>query len=88
MSHVQVEFFGIPRVRAGVCSLAMNADTLGDLLIQLAARFPGLAESCLRGNELAPGYTANINGDRFTRDATTSLSNGDAVLILSLDAGG
>lgn len=88
MSQVTVEFYGIPRVRAGVCSVVMNADSLGDLLTQLAVRFPGLADSCLRGNELAAGYTANINGDRFTRDATTLLSDGDAVLILSVDAGG
>ncbi len=88
MSCVTVEFFGIARARAGVPSAQVSADTLGDLLRQLGDKYPGLCESCIQGAEFAPGYTANINGDQFTRDPVRKLQEGDSVLILSLDAGG
>jgi molybdopterin converting factor small subunit len=88
MSCVTVEFFGIARARAGAQSAQVTADTLGELLRQLGERYPGLCGSCIQGAEFAPGYTANINGDQFTRDPGRKLRAGDSVLILSLDAGG
>lgn len=88
MSSVTVEFFGIARARAGVQSARFTADTLGELLRQLGDTYPGLCGSCIQGAEFAPGYTANINGDQFTRDPCRQLQTGDSVLILSLDAGG
>ena len=39
-----VEFLGIPRERAGISELEIEADTLGQLLESLAARCPALAE--------------------------------------------
>ena len=39
-----VEFLGIPRERAGVSEMEVDADTLGQLLGALAARFPALGE--------------------------------------------
>src|SRR5689334_22840974 len=46
--HMRVEFLGIPRERAGISELEVQADTLGQLLIALEHRFPsfgGLIES-------------------------------------------
>lgn len=85
---VKVELFGIPRARAGTaCTTAVGND-LGDILSDLATRFPDLAHSCIQGRHLNPGFTANLSGHRFVTDPETLLNDGDSVLILSLDAGG
>ena len=86
--NVRVEFYGIPRERAGVDALEVPADNLEAALSEVAARLPRLAETCLRDGRLRDGYLANINGEQFTRDPATPLCPGDTVLILSADAGG
>ena len=49
---------------------------------------PPVAEICLDGDRLKPGYLASINGRVFVTDAATRLQDGDSVLILSADVGG
>jgi molybdopterin converting factor small subunit len=83
----QVEFYGIPRARAGVAQARATARILGDLAVSLSPLFPALGECCFDGPNFRPGYTANLSGDRFTTDPTTPINDGDNVLILSLDAG-
>jgi molybdopterin converting factor small subunit len=85
---VCVELFGIPRARAGVATTTAEGDCLGDVLADLAARFPELAATCIDGRTLRPGYTVNFDGERFITDPSTRLSDGDRLLLLSLDAGG
>ena len=85
---VRVEFFGIPRQRAGVATAEVQCKTLGDVLHELAVRFPAFGESCVERGKLKTGFLANINGERFTRDPSTRFRDGDAVLILSADVGG
>lgn len=85
---IDVEFFGIPRVRAGVEKTTASGDCLGDVLADLAARFPDLAKTCIDQRCLRPGYTANLRGERFVTDPETALSEGDTLLLLTLDAGG
>jgi molybdopterin converting factor small subunit len=82
-----VEFLGVPRERAGVSELEVQADTLGQLLSALAARIPGFAE-LITADRLHPSIAANLNGDEFVSDPRTSLGKDDRVLILSADAGG
>ena len=84
---MRVELLGIPRERAGVAELELQADTLGELLVALAVRFPSLGE-LITMNRLQPSIVANLNGDRFVSDPRTQLRDGDFVLILSADAGG
>ena len=86
--QVTVELFGIPRARAGVAQTIASGRCLGDVLADLAVRFPSLAETCIDGRRLRPGYTANLRGERFVTATETPLSEGDTVLLLSLDAGG
>ena len=86
--QVTVELFGIPRVRAGVAQTVVNASTLGDVFLNLASRFPMLGESCFDGCTLKAGFIANLRGEQFVTDPTTKLKDGDAILLLSLDAGG
>jgi molybdopterin converting factor small subunit len=84
---MHVEFFGVPRERAGMSELEVQADTLGQLLGTLAAQFPALGKFA-GANQLHPAFLANLNGDRFVSDPGTPLGKDDCVLILSADAGG
>jgi molybdopterin converting factor small subunit len=82
-----VEFLGIPRERAGVSELEIEAETLGQLLGTLVTRCPALSE-LMTAKGLHPSIVANLNGDEFVSDLATALSKGDRLLILSADAGG
>ena len=84
---MHVEFLGVPRQRAGVADLVIEAGTLGELLTVLSHRLPSLSEVIL-GDRLHPAFVANLNGDEFIRDPATALGSDDYVLILSADAGG
>ena len=84
---MRVEFLGVPRERAGVAELEMQADTLGQLLAALVIRFPSLGE-LMTTDRLRSSFVANLNGDRFVSDPRTRLRDDDCVLILSADAGG
>ena len=85
---IRVEFYGIPRQRAGVASVDVEAGDLGEALLQICRAVPKLAGSCIEDSRLLPGYLANINGQKFTTDPSTPLQPGDSVLILSADVGG
>jgi molybdopterin converting factor small subunit len=82
-----VEFLGIPRARTGFDELEVEAETLGDLLLALTARFPALGDLMPAG-ALHPSIAVSLNGDVFVTDPATPLAEGDRVLILSSDAGG
>jgi molybdopterin converting factor small subunit len=84
---MRVEFLGLPRERAGVDEVELQADTLGQLLQALVVRFPALGE-LVTAERLRPSFAANVNGDRFVSDPRTQLVDSDCVLILSADAGG
>jgi len=86
--EVAVELFGIARARAGVAQTTAVGQSLGDVLADLACRFPQLAETCIMGRNLRPGFTANLSGRRFVTDQATLLAEGDTVLLMHLDAGG
>lgn len=84
---MHVEFLGVPRERAGIAEVDVQADTLGRLLGTLAVQMPALAE-LITVDRLHPSLVASLNGDRFISDPGTPLSDDDCVLILSADAGG
>ena len=85
---IVVEFFGIARARAGVATTRASGTCLGDVRSSLSRRFPGLAETCIDEHRLRPGFTANLNGERFVTASETPLVQGDTVLLMSMDAGG
>jgi len=84
---MHVEFLGVPRQRAGISQLEVQADTLGQLLGTLAAKIPPLREFIVV-DRLHSSFVANLNGDQFISDPGTPLAEADCVLILSADAGG
>ncbi len=85
---VRIEFYGIPRQRAGVDSVDVDACSVAAALAALDVRIPEFARACLSHGRLRAGYVANLNGRKFLSDPHTPLHDGDALLILSTDAGG
>ena len=84
---MHVEFFGIPRQRAGVAKLEVHADTLGNLLGTIVTEMPPFGEF-ITADRLHSTFLANLNGDQFISDPGTPLGDDDCVIILSADAGG
>ena len=82
-----VEFLGIPRERAGISELEVEAGTLGQLLGALTMRCPALGE-LITAHGFHPSIAANLNGDVFVSDLATPLAEHDRLLILSADVGG
>lgn len=82
-----VEFLGIPRERAGISEVELDAATLGELLGTLAVRFPALQE-LITSRGLHASVAASLNGDIFISDLNTSFASCDRVILLSADAGG
>lgn len=85
---VRIEFFGVVRQRAGREVLEVEASTLRQALRRAVELSPPLADCCSAEGSLLPGYMANVNGVRFVQAGDTPLTDGDAVLLLSTDAGG
>ena len=92
MMTLQIEFFGIPRQRAGTArtslSLPGEQTCLADAFRELALAFPGFAACCLDGQRLCPAYIVNVGGEKFVTDPDYVLRAGDSLLIMSADAGG
>jgi molybdopterin converting factor small subunit len=86
--QINVELFGIVRARAGTAQTTAVGECLGEVLADLAVRFPALGATCIDGCRLRPSFTANVDGQRFVTTPETPLKEGDTVLLLSLDAGG
>jgi molybdopterin converting factor small subunit len=85
---IRIEFFGIPRHRAGVAEIVVEGATLGEALREARRRLPQLDEVCLADGRLSANFLASLNGRHFVSDPATPLADGDCLLILSSDAGG
>jgi sulfur-carrier protein len=85
--QVLVEFFGIPRQRAGRAELAVPAGTVADLLAAVERACPGLA-GLARDGRVCPHYLLSLDGRRFLTDLRQAVEPGERVLLLSADAGG
>jgi molybdopterin converting factor small subunit len=83
---VTVEFYGIPRERAGCAELTVQASTLAELIDAVQAACPHL--HLRQGEQLVPHYRLSLDGRRFLTQTTDRLQPGERVLILSSDAGG
>ena len=83
-----IEFFGVPRRRAGVPDLTADAATAAEALTRAAEACPGLAGVVTADGLLNPVYLVSLNGERFVTDLTEPLLPGARLLLLSADAGG
>ncbi|MEC9091311.1 MAG: MoaD/ThiS family protein [Planctomycetota bacterium] len=89
---VKVEFFGVPRLRAGVADffveVAADRNRLGDVLMKIQREIPELTKECFADGKLRKEYVVNVSGKEFTRSLGRVVSPGDSLLIMSSDAGG
>ena len=85
---VTVEFYGVPRQRAGRAELVVQAQKIDDLLAAVKHACPGLADLTRADGKLARHYLLSIDGNSFVSDAQQPLEPGMRVLLLSADAGG
>jgi molybdopterin-guanine dinucleotide biosynthesis protein A len=89
LPRIQIELFGVPRQRAGVSRLWVEAADLGSALRSLTKTCPSLIGAVLSDEgRLQPAYTVNLNGRRFINDPQTPLTHGDSLILLALDVGG
>ena len=85
--QVTVEFFGVPRMRAGRAELTLPAGTVAELLAGIEDSCPALS-GLLRHGRLAPHYLLSMDGQHFVTDMRQEIRPGDRLLLLSADAGG
>ncbi|HVK15463.1 MAG TPA: hypothetical protein VM533_00855 [Fimbriiglobus sp.] len=88
MANMTVEFYGIPRQRAGRAQLAVSAGTGAAALAQVAEACPDLGPLVTPDGRLAPLYLLSVDGERFVADLAEPLPPGTRLLLLSADAGG
>jgi hypothetical protein len=84
---VVVEFYGIPRQRAGRANLAVQARTIAEALQAAERACPPLAGLMQQGT-LAPHLALSIDGRVFTHELERRLTSGERILLMSADAGG
>ena len=87
MARVIVEFYGVPRLRAGRSQLSVEADTVRAALAAIVAACPGLTDVIV-DERLAAHYLLSVNGERFVTDLDEEMKAGATLLLLSADAGG
>jgi molybdopterin converting factor small subunit len=85
---VTIELFGVPRMRAGVDQVKVEAASIGEALRALAEACPVLGRGVVREGALSPSYMIAVNGLQMTADPRTELRDGDVLVLLSADAGG
>lgn len=85
---VAVEFFGLPRQRAGVRELHVAATTVRGALAEIVRACPRLAGIVTADGRLSPHYLLSLDGMAFVNDLDSPLDAGARLLVLAADAGG
>jgi molybdopterin converting factor small subunit len=87
---ISIEFYGVPRLRAGTPMLRLEASTVGQALRELGRIRPALEDWVLRRGTgtIHDAFKLSLNGERFVSDPDTPLREGDTLLLLSADVGG
>lgn len=85
---ISIELYGVPRLRAGISRVSVEAARLAEALDGLGRACPALVGPVVERGNVLPSFKVSINGDRFVSDPDTPLTEGDVLLILSADVGG
>ena len=88
MPVVTVEFFSMPRHRAGRAELTVAAATIAEALAAVESACPGLSGLVQPDGRLSAHYLLSLNGGRFLTDLRQPLEAGARLWLLSADAGG
>jgi len=86
-NDINVEFYGIPRQRAGRSDLTVKARTVAEVLRAVETACPDLTLLETTGR-IVPHVRISVDGQRFISDPREELTPGARVLILSADVGG
>jgi len=87
-SEVIVEFFGVPRLRAGRSELRVAAGSVAEVLAQVERACLGLVGLVGADGRVAPHYLLSVDGQHFVTDLEAVIGTGRRLLLLSADAGG
>ncbi len=85
---VTVEFFGVVRLVAGRRRLDVKPGSLGDVLRQVVEQCPTLAPAYLTSTGRPNQCQVVLNGLLVTDDLSRRVSEGESVLLTTLDLGG
>jgi len=91
--RVKVELFGTPRIHCGITAVELAVPypaNRSSLVAALAEQCPSLPGHGLKEDlsDLEDGYVFNLNGLTFLGEGDFTLSDGDALLLISSQAGG
>jgi sulfur-carrier protein len=87
--EVIVEFYGIPRLRAGRSELRLASGTVAEVLEAIETACPGLWQLTQPDGRLLPHYLLSLDGQAFLHDDPHyRLQSGQRLLLLSADVGG
>ena len=87
MAEVIIEFYGIPRERAGLAEMTVQAADVGAALVEVERLCPGL-RGLVAAGRLSPHFRLSLDGRQFLTDERQPLTEGARLLLLSADAGG
>ncbi len=87
---VEVEFFGLPRQRAGVDRCSVAAGPLGQILERLERSLPGLAPDIIEGGRLTRHTLIALDGQATLEasDLERPIAAGQTLVFVSAQAGG
>jgi hypothetical protein len=85
---IVVEFFGIPRQRAGRAEMVVQAGTVAEAMAAVKRACPGLFDLLEPDGGLASHYLVSIDGKDFAKEMRQPLQPGSRLLVLSADVGG
>lgn len=85
---VTIELYGVPRLRAGVDQIQVEAASIADALRALVSRCPALDRTVVRDARLLPSFMIAVNGLQMNADPQLQLRDGDVLVLLAADAGG
>jgi hypothetical protein len=85
---ITIEFYGLPRRRAGRAEITTEARTVIEALEAVRAACPALADLLAPNGRLDSHYLISDNGERFVTNLTESVRPGARLLLLGADAGG
>jgi hypothetical protein len=87
---ITIELYGVPRLRAGLGRVTVDAGTVAGALEGLGRACPALLGPVVieGGRAVTPSFRLSLNGERFVSDPATALADGDVLILLSADVGG
>lgn len=87
-AEVVVEFYGVPRLRAGRDEMTVFGRTVGEVINAVRKACPQLTDLLRPDGRLSRHYLLSLDGQVFFTDLTEGVTAKSRLLLLSADAGG